>query len=91
MERREKLEGEKVGRFCFIVLWLEIHGVFLRFFLLFNLVYIMWISLRKREIIPGFNFFITEINSKHQSSFLLSLKIELMLLLAILNRLKSLR
>ena len=38
MERREKLEGEKVGRFCFIVLWLEIHGVFLSFFLLFNLV-----------------------------------------------------
>ena len=51
----------------------------------------MWVSLRKLELIPGFHFYITEINSKHQSSFLLSLEVELMLLLAILNRLKSFR
>ena len=51
----------------------------------------MWVSLRKLELIPGFHFYITEINSKHQSSFLFSLEVELMLLLAILNRLKSLR
>ena len=50
----------------------------------------MWVSLRKLELIPGFHFYITEINSKHQSSFLLSLEVELMLLLAILNRLKVL-
>ena len=52
-------------------------------------LHIMWVSLRKLEIIPGFNFYITEINFKHQLSFLFSLKVELMLLLAILNRLKS--
>ena len=46
---------------------------------------------RKLEIIPGLHLYITEINSKHQSSFLFSLKVELMLLLAILNRLKSFR
>ena len=51
----------------------------------------MLVSLRKLELIPGFHFYITEINSKHQSSFLLSLEVELMLLLAILNRLKSFR
>ena len=51
----------------------------------------MWMSFRKLELIPGFHFYITEINSKHQSSFLLSLEVELMLLLAILNRLKSFR
>ena len=51
----------------------------------------MWVSLRKHELIPGFHFHITEINSKHQLSFLLSLEVELMLLLAILNRLKSFR
>ena len=51
----------------------------------------MWVSLRKLELIPGFHFYITEINSKHQSSFLLSLKVVLMLLLDILNRLKSFR
>ena len=51
----------------------------------------MWISSRKREIIPGFHFHITEINSKHQSSFIFSLKAELMLLLAILNMLKNFR
>ena len=50
----------------------------------------MWVSLRKLEIIPGFHFYITEINSKHKSSFLFSLKVELMLLLAILNKLKAL-
>ena len=44
---------------------------------------------KKIEIIPRFHFHITEINSNHQSSFLLSLKVELMLLMAILNRLKS--
>ena len=38
---------------------------------------------RKREIIPGFHLYITKINSKHQTSFLLSLKVDLMLLLAI--------
>ena len=43
----------------------------------------------KLEIMPGFAFYITAINSKHQSSFLFCLKFELMLLLAILNRLKS--
>ena len=43
----------------------------------------------KLEIIPGFHFYITAINSKHQSSFLFSFKVELMLLLAILNGLKS--
>ena len=51
----------------------------------------MWVSLRKLELIPGFHFYITEINSKHQSSFLFSLEVELMLILATLNRLKSFR
>ena len=51
----------------------------------------MRVSLRKLELIPGFHFYITEINSKHQSSFLLSLEVELILLLAILNGLKSFR
>ena len=50
----------------------------------------MWMSFRKLELIPGFHFYITEINSTHQSIFLLSLEVELMLLLAILNRLKVL-
>ena len=45
----------------------------------------------KLEIIPGFHFYIIAINSKHQSSFLFRFKVELMLLLAILNGLKSLR
>ena len=43
----------------------------------------------KFEIMPGFHFYITATNSKHQSSFLLSFKFELMLLLAVLNGLKS--
>ena len=51
--------------------------------------HVMWVSLRTVEIIPGFHFYITEINSKHQSSFLSSLKVELKLLLAISNKLKS--
>ena len=51
----------------------------------------MWVSLRKLEIVPGFHFSITESNSKCPSSFLFSLKVDLMLLLAILNRLKSFR
>ena len=81
---------------CFmIVLWLEINDVFLRFFLLFNsitsAVTACNVSLRKLELIPGFHFYITEINSKHQSSFLFSLEVELMLILATLNRLKSFR
>ena len=42
----------------------------------------------KLKIIPGFHFYITTINSKHQSSFLFSFKVGLMLLLAILNGLK---
>ena len=42
-------------------------------------------------IIRVFHFYITAINSKHQSSFLFSFKVELMLLLAILNGLKSFR
>ena len=49
---------------------------------------------RNLEITPAFNFYITEINSKHQSSVLLSLKVELMLSwngLALLKRLKSFR
>ena len=33
----------------------------------------MWVSFKKLELIPGFHIYITEINSKHQSSFLLSL------------------
>ena len=37
------------------------------------------------KIIPGFHFCITEINSKHQSSFLFSFKAEFMLLLAIVT------
>ena len=84
------------GYSCFmIILWLEIYDVFLRFFFWFLIpllllqLHIMWVSLRKLEIIPGFHFYITEISFKHQLSFLFSLKIELMLLLAILNRLKS--
>ena len=36
----------------------------------------------KLEIIPRFHFYITVINCKHQSSFILSFKTELMLLLA---------
>ena len=43
------------------------------------------------QIIPGFQFYITAINSKHQSSFLFRFKVDLMLLLAILNGLKSFR
>ena len=46
---------------------------------------------RKIQIIPGFHFYITAINSKHQSSFLFTFKVELMLLLAILNGLKNFR
>ena len=42
-------------------------------------------SCRKLGIIPGFYLYVTETNSKHQSSFLFSLKVELMLLLAILE------
>ena len=38
---------------------------------------------KKLEIIPGFHFYIAEINSKRQSSFLFSIKVELMLLLAV--------
>ena len=45
----------------------------------------MGMSTRKSEIIPGFPFHVIEINSKHQSSFLFRLKVELMLLLAILS------
>ena len=41
----------------------------------------------KLEIIPGFHFYITAINSKHQSSFF-SFKYELMFLLAVSNVLK---
>ena len=46
---------------------------------------------RKLEIIPGISFvhLLTAISSKHQSSFLFSFKVELMLLLAILKRLES--
>ena len=43
----------------------------------------------KLEIMPGFHFYITEINSKYQSSFLFSFKVEFIFLLAILNGLKS--
>ena len=46
---------------------------------------------RKPEMIPGFHLYITDINSKQRSSFLFSLKIELTLLLAILDGLKSFR
>ena len=44
----------------------------------------------KLEIIPGFHFYITAINSKHQSSFLFSFKFELISFLATLTGLKSL-
>ena len=54
-------------------------------------LHIMWMSSRELEIIPGFHFHIILINSKHQSSFLFSLKVELMLLFAILNRFKTFR
>ena len=46
---------------------------------------------RKLQIIPGFHFYFTAIDSKHQSSFLFTFKVELMLLLAILNGLKKFR
>ena len=79
-----------------IVLWLEIHDVFLRFFLLFNSITFAVTTcnvgvFKKTSAKPELHFYSTEINSKHQSSFLLSLKVELMFLLAILNRLKSFR
>ena len=52
----------------------------------------MWVSLRELEIMPGFNLgHVTEINSKRKSRFLFSLKVELMLLLARSNGLKSFR
>ena len=43
----------------------------------------------KLEVIPKFQFYLKAINSKYQSTFLFSVKVELMLLLAILNGLKS--
>ena len=43
----------------------------------------------KLEIIPGFHFYITAINSKHQSGFLFSFKFELISFLATLTGLKS--
>ena len=45
----------------------------------------------KLEIIPGFHFYITTMNFKHQSSFLFGFKVELMWLLALLNGLKCFR
>ena len=42
----------------------------------------------KFETMPGFHFYITATNSKHQSSFLFSSKVELTLLLAISNGFK---
>ena len=42
----------------------------------------------KFEIMPGFHFYITATNSKHQSSFLFSSKVELTFLSAISNGLK---
>ena len=51
----------------------------------------MLVSLTKLEIEPGFHFSITEINSKRQSSFLFNLKVLLLLLLALLSRLKNFR
>ena len=42
------------------------------------------------HVIRAFHLY-TEVNYKHQSSFLFRIKVELMLLLAILNRLKSFR
>ena len=44
---------------------------------------------KKLEIIPGFHLYIIEINSKYQSSFFFSLEVDLIMLLAILKRLKS--
>ena len=43
----------------------------------------------KLEVIAKFQFYNTAINSKYPSTFLFSIKVELMLLLAILNGLKS--
>ena len=43
---------------------------------------------RKLEIKPGSHLYITEINSKYQSSFLFSIKVELVLLPVILKRLR---
>ena len=52
----------------------------------------MFLALQKLiQIIPGFHLYILEINSKHQSSFPFSLKVELILLLAMLKGLKSFR
>ena len=50
-----------------------------------------WIRLWKTWDKSRFHSYITEINSKHESSFLFSFQVELMLLLAILNELKSFR
>ena len=44
---------------------------------------------RKLEIKPGSHLYITEINSKYQSSFLFSIKVELVLLPVILKKLRS--
>ena len=79
-----------------IVLWLEIHDVFFKIFLLFNSItsaVTKWnVGVFKETWAkPELHFYSTEINSKHQTSFLLSLKVELMFLLAILNRLKIFR
>ena len=71
------------------------YAIYLRLFPLFYLVtspvtaYNVDVFLRKLKIIPGFHFYITKINFKHQSSVLSILKVELMLLLAILHKLKT--
>ena len=86
----------KLFRFWLLLFHVSWLSSGLRFLLLFNsrtsaVTACTWVSFRKLELIPGFHFYITEINSKHQSSFLLGLEVGLMLLLAILNSLKSFR
>ena len=81
--------------YCFmIVFWLEIHDVFFWYFLLFDSVTSGVIAnnvdVFKKTRDNTWISFPHHINQFQTSSFLFSLKFELMLLLAILNRLKSL-
>ena len=78
-----------------IVLWLEILDVFFWYFLLINTVTsgvtACNVDAFKKTWDNTWISFPHHRNLKHQSSFLVSLKVELMLLLAVLNRLKSFR
>ena len=77
-----------------IVLWLEILDVFFWYFLLINTVTsdvtAYNVDAFKKTWDNTWISFPHHRNFKHQSSFLVSLKVELMLLLAVLNRLKVL-